>query len=576
MTRAVTKVGVRQRVRRVAARVFQSAIRNPKSAIPLILLGVFLATPGCTRPPGIIAPELRKDIDRGIVERPADYVFERFIENLTAPTAIAFDPQRNALLVAESGAGGGEPRILGFELDSGKTFGVYPRGKVFGPFRSIPFRMHGPIGGMAVRDGVIYVSHRDRDDFGVISAVSYDGKGHTIVGGLPAQGDYGVTDLQFSPYDGRLYFGMGAATNSGVVGLDNFQVDWVREHPNFSDRPLYQLRSRGPRFFSPNPNYGLFSGSELAITAPFQPFGVFQRSVIDAAKDGKPTAAVYSVLPTGGVSEPDLRVEAHGIRLPAGLAFDPTYPNLYTTAQGMELRGVRPVLNDPDSVLLIESGVKKNYWWPDYTTSLWPVTNDEFQPFPELLKGSGYTEVTFLLDHVDAEGNSTAPNADDRRRLVRSTFSPLSGAAKMTFIPTQGPFSADYGRQLIVALSGDRAPFATSGSKRFKGPVGHKVVRISRVDGDRKVEPEDFIRNTAGVPRSLFRGGKNADMLERPIDVKIGPEGYLYVLDFGRMEVKNGKERVTHRTGQVFRLRPAGEPTTQPDAQTVGTTADQK
>ena len=30
-------------------------------------------------------------------------------------------------------------------------------------------------------------------------------------------------------------------------------------------------------------------------------------------------------------------------------------------------------------------------------------------------------------------------------------------------------------------------------------------------------------------------------MLERPIDVKIGPDGYLYVLDFGRMEVRNGQ-----------------------------------
>jgi sugar lactone lactonase YvrE len=90
--------------------------------------------------------------------------------------------------------------------------------------------------------------------------------------------------------------------------------------------------------------------------------------------------------------------------------------------------------------------------------------------------------------------------------------------------------------------------------------VGHTVVRV---DVERDVEPQDFIRNTAGVPRSMSRRD-NPDMLERPTDVKIGPDGYLYVLDMGKLEMRNGKQRVTPRTGQVFRLRPAGEPATQP------------
>jgi glucose/arabinose dehydrogenase len=553
MTSAVTKTRIRQR--------FCLARAAVRSAISAVLLGVALMNPGCARPPGIIAPELRKNIDRSVVERPAGYEFERFITSLTAPTAMAFDTDKNALLVAESGIDSGEPRILRFSFTDGSTSTVYPKGKVFGPFRSNPFRMFGPIGGMAVRDGVIYVSHRDRDDMGVISAVGYDGKGKTVVGGLPAQGDYGVTDLTFGP-DGRLYFGVGSATNSGVVGLDNFKTGWAWKHPKVADRPYESVRTRGPRFFSPNIRSGVFSGSELAITAPLQPFGVFQRSVIDAAKDGKPNAAIYSIQPTGGVSDDELRVEAHGIRMPAGLAFDPTYPNLYSTNQGMELRGTRPVLNDPDSVLRIDRGAKKNYWWPDYSTDLRPVTTEEFQPFPELLRGTGYTELNFLLDHVDSRGQPTAPDASDRERLVRAVFPSQSGAAKMTFVPEQGsPFSEDYARHLIVALSGDRAPFATSGSKRFKGPVGGTVVRV---EVERNVEPQDFLRNTAGVPRSQFRGD-NSEMLERPIDVKVGPDGYIYVLDFGKLEMRGGKPRVTRRTGQVFRLRPPLEPAaTQP------------
>jgi hypothetical protein len=36
------------------------------------------------------------------------------------------------------------------------------------------------------------------------------------------------------------------------------------------------------------------------------------------------------------------------------------------------------------------------------------------------------------------------------------------------------------------------------------------------------------------------------------------------VLDLGRLEMRGGKERVTARTGQVFRLRPPVAPATAP------------
>src|SRR5687767_11493210 len=209
-------------------------------ALALLILVALLFPGGCARGPAIIPEEIRKQIDRSVVEFPAGMQLERYVEKLNAPTAIAFDTDRNLLLVAESGAGGHDPRILAFNYvdPEAKTFSVYPRGKVFGPFRSNPFRMFGPIGGMAVKDGVIYVSHRDKDSKGVISALSYDGKGTTVIAGLPAQGDYGVTDVQFHPTNGRLYFGVGSATNSGVVGLDNWDVGWPQKHPKLADKPL--------------------------------------------------------------------------------------------------------------------------------------------------------------------------------------------------------------------------------------------------------------------------------------------------------------------------------------------------
>lgn len=562
MTSAVRQTTNSTPARRAAGAPY-SEIRNPKSAIAAVLLALLLLPlPGCGRGPAIIPPELRKPIDRGVVEFPAGYEFERFVTNLTAPTAMAFDADRDALIVAEGGVRGAEPRILGFDLADGTTFTVYPQGKRFLGLSTNPFRMYGPVGGLAVRDGTIYVSHRDAGDFGVISALTYEGKGTTVVGGLPAQGDYGVTDLGFSPQDGRLYFGVGAATNSGVVGLDNWAVGWPRRHPKFADRPYRELRLRGTKFLSNNPRAGLFTGSELAISAAFQQFAIYYYTRIDAAPGAKPNAAIYSIDPRGGIAQ-DLKVEAHGIRYAGGLAFNWS-GRLYASNQGMQLRGSRPVRDDPDTILHIQRG---NKWlgWPDFSADLSPITNTEFQPLgipgmADHLRKTGNTQLTFLIEHID-DYNSPEP---DRGRLLRAMFLPQSGAAKMTFLPSENTPFAEFSDQLIVALSGDRAPFATM-NKKLKDPyVGRKLVRLDIEDEAKVVH--DFIRNTAGIPRSATSGGgpDNPDLLERPIDVKVGPDGFLYVLDLGRLEMRGGKERITARTGQIFRLRPPIPPATQP------------
>lgn len=547
-----------------------SGTRRRLPALSLLLLAVLIT--GCGRGARIIPGELRKPIDRSVLDAPPEFDVERFVESLTAPTAMAFDTEKNLLLVAESGMDGREPRILGFSLTDGKTTKIYPQGKVFGPFRSIPFHMYGPIGGMAVHNGTIYVSHRDRDDFGVISALGYDGKGKTVIAGLPAQGDYGVTDLAFRPSDGRLFFGIGSATNSGVVGLDNWDAGWVQRHPKFCDQvwaPESSIRLLGSRFFTNNPKAGLFSGTELAITAPYQPFGEFTRSRIAGARDNKANAAVYSIDPKGGVAAPDFRLEAHGIRNPAGLVFGPN-DQFYVSNQGMERRGTRPVNDDPNAVLHIPIGAPRWWGFPDFSADLRPVTDGRFQPDdPQALRRTGYTEVNPLFEHNQRGPNGetmlTAPDDTDRENYVRAIIPPLSGAAKMTFLPTDGAFGIYRGRQLIVALSGDHAPYATGG-KPLKAPLGYKVVRVDDVEGDAK-SVKDFVHNVAGVPRHMARNGGTADMLERPIDVKMGPDGNLYILDLGYLDPHGGKSHIRGGTGQIFRVLPSGKsgpPTTSP------------
>ncbi len=65
---------------------------------------------------------------------------------------------------------------------------------------------------------MLYVSHR-----GVISTVDpMTGLIKDIIIALPSNGDHHNNQIAFGP-DGRLYFGQGTATNSCVVGMDNFR-----------------------------------------------------------------------------------------------------------------------------------------------------------------------------------------------------------------------------------------------------------------------------------------------------------------------------------------------------------------
>ena len=109
-------------------------------------------------------------------------------------------------------------------------------------------------------------------------------------------------------------------------------------------------------------------------------------------------------------------------------------------------------------------------------------------------------------------------------------------------------------RVAVVALSGDHAPFATSG-RQLVGPGGYRVVWV---DMERHTI-HDLIRNTALLPRSRVNP-KNGDLLERPIEPIFAPDGTLYILDYGHMEVRDGKERIERGTGQIFRLIPPHEP----------------
>lgn len=518
-----------------------------------VLTTVLLA--GCAGRPIYVPPGERTPIDRNTIEFPNGFELHVVYEGLTAPTAIAVvkdeGEYQDALLIAEGGLNGFRPRIYGFKRD-GKFFEIYPAPSGIRLERvPVPLgllktgkEIYGPIGGLVVAQGRIYVSHRDRQGRGAISAFEFDGKRTTLAADLPAQGDYALTDVTVHPTTGRLYFGVGAATNSGVVGLDNW--GWVKKHRKFSDLPATTLKLLGYRFDTKNPQAGVFGGSDIAVTAPYSPFGVSNQTRIQQAANDKPSSAIYSVSPAGG----DLRVEAHGIRVPRGLGFN-EYANLFITNNGMELRGTRPVKDDPDAFLKF----LPNTWYgfPDFSADLYPISESRFQPPLPMIQRYGYPEVSALIDH--AASGLTGPTVY-RDSLLFGVFPALSGAAKFDFAPSSGAFR-EFRGDAVVALFGDRAPFATSGLP-LKGFVGYKVVRV---DLDNR-QARDFVQNTEARPASRIDRRRRAQRLERPIDVKFASDGKMYILDFGRMEMRGGHERATAGAGKIFVLEPIEPPTT--------------
>ena len=524
-------------------------LRIPHCKFP-VAIGWMLslaALTGCLQHPRMLPVELQTPIDRSLMRYPTGFTVQPFIRGLSAPTAMAWD-EDGSLLVAEGGNYNDEPRILSFKKD-GMVSTIYPYNRKI-PF-IVPrgsFRLYGPIGGMIVYKGNIYVSHRDENGRGRITMLDHKGGWSTIVANLPAQGDYSVTDLSIDPRFGRLFFGVGAATNSGVAGLDNWE--WIQDWPQVHDEAWGRLHLRGYRFDSPNPFSGLFGPADIAVTAPFQPFNVSNETEVDGSE--RPNAAIYSCSPNGG----DLKVEAHGIRYPRGIAFNGY--SFYFTNEGMELRGTRPVKNDHDALLRLITGGTW-YGWPDYTADLQPVWEDKLQPDASMIAHTGYKRVLFVIDQQQT--NQDPKNQDrrlqllepDANTLVKGTFAPLSGAAKLAFIPPTWPTRSDRGRA-VVALAGDRAPFDTSGNPII-GPIGYKIVMV---DLDNH-QVSDFVANTAGGPGSRI-DSKNVNLLERPVDVKFGPDGSLFILDAGRMQMHDGREEYEPGTGRIFHLVPEPQP----------------
>lgn len=417
---------------------------------------------------------------------------ELVADGLVFPTSVTFDDE-GRVHVAEAGLpfGGAAPggRIWRFDEHGRECLaeGLRP-----------------PVNGLTYHDGGLYVSeggHPAR-----IRRLEVDGGWRSVLDGLPGPGNYQTNMVAFGP-DGKLYFSQGALTNSGIVGLDAYEIGWLGRLPHGHDIPGYDVVLTGVSVTTPDP---LSSEDDAtATTGAFCPFGTATPAGTSVAAGLPATAAVMRCDPDGS----DLELVAWGLRNAYGLGFLPD-GRLLAIDQGADDRGSRPIGNAPD--LLVEVRTGAWYGWPDFIGGD-PVTDQRYRP----TRGPAPTFV--LANHDELP--------PPERPLVQ--FPPHSAATKLDVAPAGVAWEG----QVFVALFGDEAPMTAPTGPR----VGRGIARIDPVDWS--VHP--FLR----------------EPLRRPIDVRFDATGkWMYLVDFGEFEMTDRGVEATAGTGKVWRL--AMEPET--------------
>lgn len=419
---------------------------------------------------------------------------EKILGDLVFPTSVEFD-QQGRLYVLEGGfsypTAAAVARVL--RLDAG------------GPVE-IARDFRGPATSLTWHAGAFYIAEGGHP--AQVTRLRPDGTERSVlIRDLHTGGDHFTTELVFGP-DGAMYFGVGTATNSVVVGLDNLMT-WGTIRPRFHDVPARDLMLRGINFQVPVPTG---RPGETRTTGAFKPLGEPSRPGEIIRGELRANGVIYRANPDGSA----LTVYADGLRNPFGLGFDPR-GRLHAIDQGTDVRGARPIANDWDPLWQI----RWQGWhgWPDFASGL-PVTHPRFKP-------EGMPAPEFLIArHPPLAGQP----------LARLT--PHAGSGKFTFAPG-GAFG--YAGQMFIAQHGDLSPL----TQPLPEHHGFRVVRLNPATG----QAADFYVNR--------RPGQGIAGPERPIALRFAPDGSaLYILDFGLLQTFPMTMVPKAGTGALWRVVP--------------------
>lgn len=373
---------------------------------------------------------------------------------------------------------------------------------------------NGPWNGVVFHEGNFYVAEGGQREGGRILRITRGGEVTALISDLPSVGDHHTNGPAIGP-DGMIYFGQGTATNSAVVGLDNYEFGWLQRYPQFHDIPCRDITLTGKNYTTGNPL--TTDPNDRATTGAFAPFGTATTAGQTIRGRVPCTGAIMRIAPGGGQPE----VVAWGLRNPFGLAFAPD-GSLFVTDNQYDARGSRPVFGTGDLLWRVEQG--KWYGWPERFGGL--VLHEH-----ESLAPPGEPRVARLIDPYP--GEAMQPVA---RLGVHSASTGIDFSRSAAF---------GHRGDAFIAQFGDMAPKVG----KVMGPVGFKVVRVSPGEG----MVHDFAVNRGELNGPASRVGGRG--LERPVAVRFDRSGdALYLVDFGVMTVSDRGPQPRAETGVLWRI----------------------
>jgi hypothetical protein len=430
------------------------------------------------------------------------YKISVLTDGLTFPSGAVVD-DKNELYVVEAGYSYDEvweePKLIRISADGSKTV-IAKGGK------------NGPWNGLAFYKGFFYIAEGGELEGGKILRVSPSGEMKVLAEHLPSVGDHHVNGPVI--LNEHIYFGIGVATNSAVVGPDNYKFGWLKRQKEFHDIPCQDIVLAGENYETDDL---LNETKTKKKTGAFLPYGTPSTPGQVIKGEVPCTGAVLRIPLEGGTPEE----VAWGFRNP--FAFSTSDDGkLYVTENAFDDRGSRPVWGAGDVLWEVKQGAW--YGWPDFSAGKPISGKEEFKP-------PGKAHVKPLLQKY--------PGTVPHPVAVFGVHSSSNG-----FDISSSP-AFGFAGEAFVAQFGDMAPNVG----KVLAPVGFKVVRVNLGTGVIR----DFAVNKGkkNGPASMLKTGG----LERPVAVVFDQTGnVMYIIDFGILQMNPKAPSSKKGTGVIWKV----------------------
>jgi glucose/arabinose dehydrogenase len=475
--------------------------------------------------------EEKVDIKYPLLEVPPGFKVEKVASGLQRPTSITWDDAGN-MYVVEAGNDflpeQDTPMRIFRIKDDGSRQEVVDLNKAGIKPAIVSLLWH---------QGWFYFTHRAEDATGAVSRVDLNGNVELLFKGIiDSQAEHQINDIKAGP-DGMMYVSVGPAGNAGVIGPS--VAPFVMRNPNVHTTPCQDIVLVGKNFKTQD--FRSQNAGDSALTGAYVPFGV----------ETHPGQVIKGVTLCGGSIlkfDPNdamgtITTHAWGFRNLIGLTWD-SKGNMYAGENGYDVRGSRPVNDVIDASLRIHEGMW--YGVPDFSAGREPLTSDKFE-VPDSLQAMIFIngepigkDLGFVIDHAASGLTPPDPSVVLGRHEINSSPSMLDVAPNSW---------GDWADHVFIAEWGDLAP--PTNPLRGEKPAGFQIVKVDPASGSLT----SFISNMGGGPASAQ--GMRGKGLDRPFDVKFGPDGAMYIVDFGVVTIDMSQAppyKYHENTGVVWKV----------------------